>query len=137
MLADGDEAEDPELAAAIQESLETEEEASLRRAMEASRAEAAAPRVSEAAVVDVPSAEAPEPEPVGARPSADRDVGADTVEHHAADPAAPSLPVAAESTVDTMAAVAESLPEQAAPAEPDRPKRSGWWQRAKSSFGSA
>ena len=47
VLADGDEAEDPELAAAIQESLETEEEASLRRAMEASRAEAAAPRVSE------------------------------------------------------------------------------------------
>ncbi|TFY57352.1 hypothetical protein EVJ58_g7063 [Rhodofomes roseus] len=49
-LADqGDETADPELAAAIQESLEAEEEESLRRAMEASRAEAnaAASRMSE------------------------------------------------------------------------------------------
>ncbi len=107
--------------------------------------------------IEIPSdmAEAPsaaaapvDAEPVGSRPSADRDVGADTVEHHApeTEPEAPA-PFAAESTMDTMSAPPEPAPAPKArpvpatpvPAEadpdPDRPKRSGWWQRAKASFG--
>ena len=101
---------------------------------------------SETAEAPVLTAAPVDAEPVGSRPSADRDVGADTVEHHApeTEPEAPAV-FAAESTMDTMSvppearpASVEPAPAEAAPAapeDPDRPKRSGWWQRAKASFG--
>ncbi len=100
-----------------------------KRRRRPSRARAAEAEVTEAS----PAVEAAsEAEPVGARPSADRDVGADTVEHHA--PA-----IAAEAPAEPAAAtapVAATVPEPVtAEPESDRPKRSGWWQRAKSSFG--
>ncbi|WP_131193793.1 ribonuclease E/G [Lichenihabitans psoromatis] len=89
------------------------------------------------------------------RPSADRDVGADTAEHHPAEATAsreqPELPLSnASPTVPAPATpletVAEAPTPHAAPSEPvateveaevvdpDRPKRSGWWQRAKATF---
>ena len=50
-------------------------------------------------------------------------------------PAAPAAPVAAEAAPKPIPSEAEA---EAAASEldPDRPKRSGWWQRAKASFGS-
>ena len=104
------------------------EEAPKRR-RRPSRARTAAAEVTEASPApEAANESASDVEPVGARPSADRDVGADTVEHHAPDTAAPALtaPLDVE-TAEPDADVAES--------EGDRPKRSGWWQRAKSSFG--
>ncbi len=76
------------------------------------------------------------------RPSADRDVGADTAEHHA-----PLAEPEAQSVFETPAQVdasdlsgmerAETETQLAAnDIEPLRPKRSGWWQRAKATFGS-
>ena len=75
------------------------------------------------------------------RPSADRDVGADTTEHH--EPLAVSE---ARSVFDTPEPSPESdttavqrqqddTEVATVDAEP-RPKRSGWWQRAKATFGS-
>ncbi len=82
------------------------------------------------------------------RPAADRDVGADTVEHHpplegaAGDGAAfasdsePSVPE--QRPVSDFPKTAAPPPSLPAPAEsgPAGPKRSGWWQRAKATFGS-
>ncbi|RYC33028.1 Rne/Rng family ribonuclease [Lichenibacterium minor] len=94
-------------------------------------------RARDAEVEATPAVEAArEEEPVGARPSADRDVGADTVEHHAPADDAAVTAAPAESTVDTLATAADAAPDAAsAEPQPDQPKRSGWWQRAKSSFG--
>ena len=90
-------------------------------------------------------------------PSADRDVGADTVEHHppeaevgeaekpASQPmgAAPPAPPQYQADLPGLGSAAseQSSPtEEAGPSareeEPPRPKRSGWWQRAKATFGS-
>ncbi len=75
------------------------------------------------------------------RPSADRDVGADTIEHHAplADAEAQSIFEAPSAPEDEAAAVQGQQAETevaTVDAEPSRPKRSGWWQRAKATFGS-
>ncbi len=90
-------------------------------------------------------------------PSADRDVGADTVEHHppetepeTAEASAPRPGVAAEPAssqhqadlpgLETVAGEPSAPIEEAAPPireeGPPQPKRSGWWQRAKATFGS-
>ncbi len=76
------------------------------------------------------------------RPSADRDVGADTAEHHAplAEPEMQSVfTPPAPSDVGDQAGVESAEPEGQVAAEdnePSRPKRSGWWQRAKATFSS-
>ncbi len=81
-----------------------------------------------------------------ALPSADRDVGADTAQQHpAAEPQLPLLQPAVETPsadrAETSEAAPVSAPATAATAsappsepDPDRPKRSGWWQRAKATF---
>ena len=103
------------------------------------------PAETVAAIIDPVALEGVETEavPTGqeSRPSADRDVGADTAEHHA--------PLA-ESEVRSVFETQEPAPESdtaavqrqqdeteaaTVDAEP-RPKRSGWWQRAKATFSS-
>ena len=109
----------------------SEEASPARRRRRPARSRAVEPASEEAA----PAIAAPPVEEPIARPSADRDVGADTVEHHApaTAPEAPeeTLPTAADAVAPDPAPV-EREPEP----DPDRPKRSGWWQRAKASFGS-
>ncbi|HEX4768664.1 MAG TPA: Rne/Rng family ribonuclease [Lichenihabitans sp.] len=105
-----------------------------------------------------PVAESPaEPLATVVPPSADRDVGADTVEHHppeaepetvdepAPQPGSATPPPSSQRQADLpgldAAASAPPTPTQeAAPPvreeDPSRPKRSGWWQRAKATFGS-
>ncbi len=116
----------------------TVEEAPKRR-RRPSRARAAEVEATEASSSIEAAGEA---EPIGARPSADRDVGADTVEHHApaieaekpAEPVAAAAPAAATAAEPSAPEPSESEPSESEP-DSDRPKRSGWWQRAKSSFG--
>ena len=77
-------------------------------------------------------------------PSADRDVGADTAKNHAADEATTALSEpeptkAAEAeepalTNKPVAATEQASAEEAKADEPSRPKRSGWWQRAKATI---
>ena len=77
-------------------------------------------------------------------PSADRDVGADTAKNHAADEATTALSgpeptKAAEAeepalTTETNAATEQASAPEPAADEPSRPKRSGWWQRAKATI---
>ncbi len=102
-------------------------------------------------------ASAAEPLATMVTPSADRDVGADTVEHHppeaaveaADEPAAQPVGAAPPASprhqadlpgLDLAASEPPAPTEEAAPPvreeEPSRPKRSGWWQRAKATFGS-
>ena len=121
----------------------SQEAGTVRRRRRPSRA-----RTVEAASEAAPSPAAPSPvEETMARPSADRDVGADTVEHHAPSTApevskpaedVPSAPVERLAVANDSVAppAAEATAEPAPDPDPDRPKRSGWWQRAKASFGS-
>ena len=102
------------------------------------------PAETVAAIVEPVVSESVETEAVSlpqeSRPSADRDVGADTIEHH--EPLAASE---ARSVFDTPEPFPESdttvqrqqddTEVETVDAEP-RPKRSGWWQRAKATFGS-
>ena len=77
-------------------------------------------------------------------PSADRDVGADTAKNHAADEGTAALsgpePTKAagaeggELTPETDAATEPASPAEPKADEPSRPKRSGWWQRAKATI---
>ena len=79
-------------------------------------------------------------------PSADRDVGADTAINHPADSEPASSAQSTESVAladlalqtqptDQGSAEAAATPPAAdAPEEPPRPKRSGWWQRAKATL---
>ena len=77
-------------------------------------------------------------------PSADRDVGADTAKNHAADEGTAALsgtePTKAagaeggEPTAETDAATEPASPAEPKADEPSRPKRSGWWQRAKATI---
>ena len=103
------------------------------------------PAESVAASIEPAGADSLETEAVASalksRPSADRDVGADTVGHHAplAEPEARSVfetqpPADAGDSAGVEHADAKT--EVAADDEPLRPKRSGWWQRAKATFGS-
>ena len=85
-----------------------------------------------------------------AAPSADRDVGADTAQEHPPEAApADQLAVAQSSGLElTAPTTSPSEPDAAPPVEPQsepapptaadeppRPKRSGWWQRAKATLG--
>ncbi len=114
------------------------------------------PRRSRAKTVEASS----EDETDQTRPSADRDVGADTVKHHpadataggsqpelplvetvarAAEPAKPSPEVSREPELapagqELEAKAADVVPEREPESDPNRPKRSGWWQRAKATF---
>ena len=129
-------------AAAVAEAPPADEDAGpVRRRRRPARSRTAEPAVEETAEIVAPSSVE---EPM-ARPSADRDVGADTVEHHgpATAPEPADVPeTLSPSSAETPAAVGDdvrpSTNEAAGEAvlDPDRPKRSGWWQRAKASFGS-
>ena len=76
-------------------------------------------------------------------PSADRDIGADTAKLHPAGSGEESsarleavfadAPSVSEAVPAASVAVVEA-PRELAPAEPPRPKRSGWWQRAKATL---
>ncbi len=75
------------------------------------------------------------------RPSADRDVGADTTEHHAplAESEARSVFETPEPALESDTTAVQRLQvdtEVASVDEEPRAKRSGWWQRAKATFGS-
>jgi len=79
----------------------------------------------------------------GGSRSADRDLGVDLPEQHA--PMAPAETGQPSETgesspepraPDMAAATQPSAVEPPTAPDPDRPKRSGWWQRAKASFGS-
>jgi len=77
------------------------------------------------------------------RPSADHEAGTDAEEKHASQ-AGPETGASSEtaevaptrSAPDLAAAAQPSATEPPVAPDPDRPKRSGWWQRAKASFGS-
>ena len=97
------------------------------------------------AVVDLAALEGVETEAVStvreSRPSADRDVGADTTEHHAplAESDARSVFETPEPAPEGDTRAVEHQQDDAEVATVDaepRPKRSGWWQRAKATFGS-
>ena len=110
------------------------EEAPKRR-RRPSRARAAEPETAEAAGNTSPADAMSRVEPVGAGPELDRDANAGASEHQSGEAEAmdPDPAAAAGSIIGTGAAAVPEPP----PAEPrpDQPKRSGWWQRAKSSFG--
>ena len=107
---------------------------------------APAPRRSRRTRVRPPEEETPSLLPFSP-PSADRDVGAPIAKTEEDEPApvgvfAPSPPVApadelkaaAEPAKEAEPAAVEAPPAPAAAPEPDRPKRSGWWQRAKATL---
>ena len=118
-----------------------------------STAEASPVDVTASPVEDAPPARKPrrsrrtaEAEVAPEKPAADRDVGADTAERHPPLEATsePELPLAQavpdgspspEAPAETEgAAAAEVSPPAPVEPEPDRAKRSGWWQRAKATF---
>ena len=114
-----------------------EEEAPARpRRRRPSRARAAEASPETAALTAPEAVEAPAPEPATA-PAAPAPSSPAIPDIEApASPAAPAPEVAPTSA--PIEAEAGPAPAETDPAEtdPDRPKRSGWWQRAKASFGS-
>ena len=123
--------------------VEKEVEVSVAPVANGAEAEPAAPprrrRPSRARVVAVETAEVPaEPAPAEAEPLAGLPAGGPENVEHPVETSAPELPVVSETTGDAapaeLPAVNEPVP--APEPDPDRPKRSGWWQRAKASFGS-
>ncbi|MDX7950175.1 Rne/Rng family ribonuclease [Lichenihabitans sp. Uapishka_5] len=103
-----------------------------------SRAVVEEPSLDLAVPADVPPTEAYAMD----APSADRDIGADTVKNHPADavetpaeePALPGLVTAAEAPAGDEGLTAPAATPEPDADEPSRPKRSGWWQRAKATI---
>ena len=116
----------------VVEAVAAEEAPARPRRRRPSRARAAEASAETAALTAPEAAETPAAEPAAA-PAVPSPSSPATPEVET--PATPAAPVAAEAAPTPIPAEDEA-DSAASDLDPDRPKRSGWWQRAKASFGS-
>ena len=105
-------------------------------AMEEGGAPVAEPTDDFAPEAETPVAPVETPAPTFAQPHVHAEAHAELPTHEHAAPVEAPQPVVAEAPAPEPASAREQpapLPE--APIDPNRPKRSGWWQRAKQTFG--